>query len=109
MDITTSVYLPDYYRLFERLAGGWLMKPCRFFYKHTWSADVNDLKSLYNISPQQIAIELFRINGGKTGYYLANLSHQKKYYYCGDKPEDVKLKLLKLGIGRVDPTGGNHA
>ncbi|MBO3462052.1 MAG: hypothetical protein KME33_29790 [Aetokthonos hydrillicola CCALA 1050] len=58
---------------------------------------------MYDISPQQVAIELFRINGGKSGYYLADLRSQKKYYYCGNEPESVKLKLLELGIGRVSP------
>lgn len=79
------------------------MKPCQFFYRHTLPADDDDLKSLYNISPQQVAIELFRINGGKSGYYLVDLRCQKKYYYCGNKPESVKLKLIELGIGRIDP------
>ncbi|MBO3459505.1 hypothetical protein G7B40_033610 [Aetokthonos hydrillicola Thurmond2011] len=61
----TTVYLPDYYRVFERIAGGWLMKPSRFFYRRTTSLKTsdNDLKSLSDISPQQVAIELFRING----------------------------------------------
>ncbi|GAA6615650.1 hypothetical protein NUACC26_014450 [Scytonema sp. NUACC26] len=48
---TTEVYLPDYYRIFERTVGGWLLKPCRFFYRHTLeSFDDNDLESLYAIS-----------------------------------------------------------
>jgi len=109
MNTTTSVYLPDYYRVFERIAGGWLMKPCRFFYRHALSkTSDNDLQSLYDISPQQVAIELFRINGGKSGYYLADLRSQKKYYYCGSEPESIKLKLLELGIGRVDPMEKHH-
>jgi len=41
---------------------------------------------------------LFRINGGKAGYYLANL-RGKKFYYCGIEPGGVKNKLLELGIG----------
>ncbi len=103
MNTTTSVYLPDYYRVFERVVGGWLMKPCRFFFRYRQTADDDDLKLLYDISPQQVAIELFRLNGGVSGYYLADLRTNKKYYYCGQSPEDVKLKLLELGIGRVDP------
>ncbi|TBR56670.1 hypothetical protein B4U84_28835 [Westiellopsis prolifica IICB1] len=46
--------------------------------------------------------ELFRINGGKQGYYIADIQ-DKKYYYCGTEWEDVKLKLGELGIGRPDP------
>ncbi|PMB08215.1 hypothetical protein CEN49_10605 [Fischerella thermalis CCMEE 5273] len=59
---------------------------------------MNDFELLYGITKQQIAIELFRINGGKAGYYLANL-RGKKFYYCGIEPGGVKNKLLELGIG----------
>jgi hypothetical protein len=45
---------------------------------------------------------LFRINGGKAGYYLANL-RRKKFYYCGTEPAGIKGKILDLGIGREDP------
>jgi hypothetical protein len=100
---TTQVYLPDYYRIFERIPGGWRMLRCQFFYRHTYKhVDDNDLEALYGISPQRVAIELFRINGGKAGYYLAELRTHKKYYYCGTEPEDVKRKLLELGIGRAE-------
>lgn len=51
---------------------------------------------------KKVAIELFRINGGKQGYYIANIL-DKKYYYCGTEWQDVKNKLLELGIGRHDP------
>lgn len=47
-------------------------------------------------------IELFRINCGRDGYYLANL-RDKKYYYCGLEFEDINTKLKELGIGRDDP------
>ncbi len=53
-----------------------------------------------------MVIELFRINGGKSGYYLANI-RDKKYYYCIDR-DGVKTKLFELGIGRVDPMEDVH-
>ena len=54
--------------------------------------------NLYDLSKET----LFRINGGKQGYYIANIL-DKKYYYCGTEWEDVKIKLKELGIGRDDP------
>ncbi|PHJ59578.1 hypothetical protein VF14_08880 [Nostoc linckia z18] len=99
----TNVYIPDYYRVIERVAGGWHFKQGKLFHKSLpISIDFNDFELLYSISKQQVAIELFRLEGGKAGYYLANL-REKKYYYCGNEPEDVKLKLRSLGIGRDDP------
>lgn len=51
---------------------------------------------------RSIIFELFRINGGKKGYYLVN-RRDCKYYYCGESPKDVRAKFLSLGIGRKDP------
>ncbi len=98
----SSIY-PDYIRLVERKAGGWLIKKGEMFYKRLEiEIDFQDFDLLYGISKQQLAVELFRINGGKAGYYLANL-RDKQYQYCGLNPEDIKTTLLSLGIGRLDP------
>ena len=67
------------------------------------TSDLEDTQLLYGISKEQIITELFRVNGGKLGYYLADLRH-KRYYYCGQDWEDVRATLLQLGIGRSDPT-----
>ncbi|WP_445634505.1 KTSC domain-containing protein [Nostoc sp. DSM 114161] len=101
MDTDASVYHPDYYRIIERIPGAWHFKKGELFYKRL-PIDFNDFELLYGITKQQITIELFRLNGGKIGYYLADLRH-KKYYYCGTDPEGVKLHLRSLGIGRDDP------
>lgn len=47
-------------------------------------------------------IALFRLNGGRAGFYLANLK-DKQYYYCGRSLEGVQTQLFNLGIGRYDP------
>lgn len=102
----SKVIHPDYYRIVERQAGRWIVKASRMFCKTLPIAvDFQDFELLYGISKQQLIIELFRINGGLSGYYVADLRH-KKYYYCGKALEDVKPKLLSLGIGRVDPLEG---
>ncbi|MBD2776853.1 hypothetical protein [Iningainema tapete] len=62
-----------------------------------------DIEFMFGTTKKKVAIELFRINGGKPGYYLADLL-ERKYYYCGSIWEDVRTTLLLLGIGRVDPT-----
>ncbi|MBW4480736.1 MAG: hypothetical protein KME54_28835 [Tolypothrix brevis GSE-NOS-MK-07-07A] len=100
----TNIYHPDYYRVIERVPNGWHFKQGKLFHKNLpISIDFNDFELLYGITKQQVALALFRLNNGKAGYYLADLRRSKKYYYCGDKLEDVKQKLLELGIGRVDP------
>lgn len=95
---------PDYIRVIERKLGGWSFKKGTFFYKRLPIAtdDLNDTEFIYNISKQQIIIELFRINGGKAGFYLADLRH-KRYHYCGLSLKDVQSKLLHLGIGQASP------
>lgn len=104
MSTETEVYMPDYYRVFERVVNGWHLKPSKVFYKKLpLKIDFDDFELLYGISQQQVATQLFRVAGGKAGYYLANL-RRKQYYYCGQNPLDVKKKLKSLGIGRDDPS-----
>jgi hypothetical protein len=100
--MSSTIVHPDYIRLIERVDRGWLFKRGKLFYKRLpiASADMDDFEFMYGISKQQIAIELFRLKGGKAGYYLANL-RDRQYYYCGLEPEDVKTMLLRLGIGRA--------
>lgn len=94
-----AVIHPDYIRIVERKPGGWLLKTGKMFYKRLpITVDFQDFELLYGISKQQVITELFRINGGASGYYLADLRH-KQYYYCGLSAEDVKTKLRLLGIG----------
>jgi hypothetical protein len=99
----TNVYNPDYYRVIERIPGGWHFKEGELFHKRLpISIDFNDFEILYGITKPQVALQLFRLEGGKAGYYLANL-RSKQYYYCGTEPENVETKLRSLGIGREDP------
>jgi hypothetical protein len=102
--MNSTIIHPDYIYIVERKTGRWWIKKGKPFYQALPAAlDLKNFELLYGISKQQLAIELFRINGGSSGYYLAELRH-KKYYYCGLNFEDIKVTLLKLGIGRVDPT-----
>lgn len=59
------------------------------------------IEKQYGLTGHQVAVELFRINGGKSGFYLANL-RERKYYYCRLQWEDIKFTLRSLGIGRLD-------
>jgi len=62
----------------------------------------NGIEQQFGLTAEQVIIELFRIDAGRQGYYLANLKDQR-YYYCGSNIEDVKNTLQSLGIGRADP------
>lgn len=99
MEDFTIVY-PSYFRIFECKVGRWFIKNTESFVNNS-TINHEDIKALYNITEKQVVIELFRINGGKAGYYLANLRN-KKYYYCVDR-SGVREKLIELGIGRKDP------
>jgi hypothetical protein len=57
-----------------------------------------DLVKLYGISTEKVIVELFRLNAGNLGYYLANL-RDRQYHYCGPELADVQAKLIELGIG----------
>ncbi len=100
--IDSNIVHPDYIRIIENKPAGWLFKALKPFVTYRTVADINDIKALYGIDEQQVNVELFRINGGKLGFYIADLRH-KKYYYCGIEAESIKSKLLEIGIGRVNP------
>ncbi len=100
----TTVVHPVYYRIVERRGNGWAFKQGESFVN--WFNEPTlvqeDLFAAFDTSMKKVAIELFRINGGKQGYYIANIL-DKKHYYCGTEWSDVKAKLVELGIGRPDP------
>jgi hypothetical protein len=60
---------------------------------------VYDLFDRFRTTASKVVTELFRINGGRSGYYLADLRNEK-YYYCGGGWDDIRETLLDLGIGR---------
>ncbi|MBW4666065.1 MAG: hypothetical protein KME60_01135 [Cyanomargarita calcarea GSE-NOS-MK-12-04C] len=61
-----------------------------------------DLFACFGTTMKEVANELKIINGGKEGFYIADIL-EKKYCYCGDSWKDVKIKLQELGITRPDP------
>ncbi len=103
-NIETTVVHPVYYRIIERRGNGWAFKIGEPFIN--WFNEpivsVEDLFATFDTSMKKTSIELFRINGGKQGYYIADIC-DKKYYYCGTEWKDVKIKLQELGISRPDP------
>lgn len=101
MSDDTIIY-PHYFRIFECRSSRWFIKNTDIFIGTATQETDNNIAALYGITEQEVVINLFRINGGKCGFYLANL-RDKKYYYCGLTRKEVKSKLRSLGIGREDP------
>ncbi|MBF2007136.1 MAG: hypothetical protein IGS49_17125 [Chlorogloeopsis fritschii C42_A2020_084] len=99
----STIVMPYYFRTFSRSGTKWFVKNADVFYsERSTPIDLDDFQGLYGVSELDVIIELFRINGGKPGYYLANLK-DRKYYYCGSEWEDIKVKLQELGIGAPKP------
>lgn len=100
---TTSIIHPLHFQIILKVGTTWYFKNGGVFYNRTGKPiPKSDRERLFGITKNKIVIELFRINGSKSGYYLVNLQ-DKKYYYCGDEWEDIKAKLQELGIGRDEP------
>ncbi|HEY9598374.1 MAG TPA: hypothetical protein V6D33_11950 [Cyanophyceae cyanobacterium] len=93
-----SFIYPAYFYIVQRDAslGVWNFEKGAPFYNPTGKPVNYDEKERYfGLTKPQIAIELFRINGGKSGWYLVDMrSH--KYYYCGESRDDAKEKLRSL-------------
>lgn len=103
----SKLVYPAYYRIVRREGNTWTFSKNVPFYvpAHKQSANFDDIEEAYGTTRGKVAINLFRINGGKPGYYLANL-RDKQYYYCGSAEQDIRTKLQELGIGRPDPLEG---
>ncbi len=91
---------PHHYRVIFRTGTKWTVEGTQLR-SHTLIG-VDGLQERYGMTNLNLVTDLFRINGGKPGYYLANL-WDRKYYYCGSNLEDVRAKLLELGVDQEDP------
>ncbi|KAF3890435.1 MULTISPECIES: hypothetical protein [Nostocales] len=103
-NFSTTIVRLVYYRVIERRGNGWAVQEgtsfINFFNAPLLSHE--EIFAAFGTSIKKLAIELFRINGQKQGYYIANIL-DKQYYYCGTQWKDVKTKLKELGIGRDSP------
>ncbi|MBE9017454.1 hypothetical protein IQ272_15175 [Chroococcidiopsidales cyanobacterium LEGE 13417] len=101
--LKTKLIHPAHYQIVRRIENTWEFRHGKIFYSSSnRSIDPANRELEYGLTKSKIAIELFRINGGRAGYYLVNLREQK-YYYCGLALGDVRITLQQLGIGRPDP------
>lgn len=102
----SSIVMPFHYQVYEREGVKWFVKDKGSVFYNATSAhmQLEHIAYQFGLTEQQVVIELFRINGGLPGYYLANLK-DRKYYYCGVAWENIKQTLQNLGIGRADPVG----
>lgn len=100
----SSIVHPFHFQIYQREELKWYGKEMGkvFYNPKNEPISYENIEQQFDLTEEQVVIELFRINGGKQGYYLANL-RKRKYYYCGLNWEDVRTTLQSLGIGRADP------
>ncbi len=93
---------PYYYKVYERDGTRWFARDAsKVFYNSTNEPlNLRNVEQQFGLTDEAVVIELFRINGGNSGFYLANL-RDRKYYYCGLDWKDVKTTLHSLGIGKA--------
>lgn len=98
------IIIPYHYKVYERESQKWFARDAeRVFYNSSGKPlNLLDVEQEFGLTTEKVIIELFRINCGRSGFYLANL-RDRKYYYCGTNWEDIKTTLTSLGIGRADP------
>ena len=100
--MSCEIICPESYQIFIREPEKWVHLRNKVFYNpNNKKTDLDSILKRFGFTKLSILCELFKINGGNLGYYLANL-RDKKYYYCGTEFIDVKAKLLSLGIGRLE-------
>ncbi|MBR8840275.1 MAG: hypothetical protein DSM106950_41370 [Stigonema ocellatum SAG 48.90 = DSM 106950] len=101
-----KIIYPVEYRIVQRHItpekSYWHFLKGRVFFNPLNLPTEGDIEFMFGTTKKKVIVELFRINMGKPGYYLADLL-ERKYYYCGSSWEDVRTTLLSLGIGQSDP------
>ena len=102
----TQLAHPLHYLIVKREGTTWYFKPGSTIFHNPKNVPVSlqleDRLHRFGLSVSTAMIEMFRLDGGKPGYYLVNL-RDKAYYYCGSSWDDVKAVFLSLGIGKEDP------
>ncbi len=98
--MSDTIVYPSYYRVIRCDRGRWFVKSAMLCSPNNVSAGMEGTER-YGVSADTLLVELFRINGGFSGYYIANL-RDKLYYYCGSTLDDVRRQFLSLGIGRTE-------
>jgi hypothetical protein len=106
-NLDAYIVAPVYYRVVRRCGMKWHFVIGESFYNplNLPILCLDDLFATYNTSMREAARQLLKINDGKEGLYLVDIM-DKRYYYCGSTVEDVKAKLIELGIGRSEPIAG---
>jgi hypothetical protein len=99
-----GIVVPYHFKIYRRNDARWFAIDASrvVFNGSDEPLDLENVEQQFGLTPDQVRIELFRINGGRAGYYLANL-RDRQYYYCGLEWEDIKVVVRSLGIGRDDP------
>ncbi|NJL91558.1 MAG: hypothetical protein HC916_18580 [Coleofasciculaceae cyanobacterium SM2_1_6] len=100
-----EITCPPYYIIVEALPGKWKFLSSEITNPITNEAHLfkaSELLRYAKLTKPEVMAQLFRINGGRLGYYLVNLK-DKKYYYCGLLFESVSEKLLE-----IESTGGEE-
>ncbi len=98
-----TIIHPLHFQIIEKKGKTWYFEYGEVFYNRTGKpVPETDRETLFGMIKTKITVELFRINCGRDGYYLANL-RAKKYYYCGLELKDLNAKFKELGVGREDP------
>lgn len=89
---------PPYYIIVEAFPGKWKFSSSEITNPLTGKDHLfqpNELLRYAKLTKREVVTQLFRINGGRLGYYLVNLK-DKKYYYCDLLFESVNEKLLEI-------------
>ena len=119
--MTIKIFCPGYFRIIKKSQSKWaslrakpvlgvkqlLSQPqSNLLSSSSQTIGLEDIQQSYQISSQQIVLELFKLEAGKDGFYLVNL-RDRLYYYCGLTLTQVKHKLNQLGIDQPSSEEAN--
>lgn len=97
----SEIICPENYIVLRREPGKWIHIAGKNFY-NPYGKDISldGILARYGLKRAELFRELFKVNAGKLGYYIADVK-KRNNYYCGVDKIDIKVKFLSLGIGRI--------
>lgn len=91
-----KVVYPYYWQIYKHQIDKWYRLPANKVSGEDTPVPTQIEKS-FGLTEKQVIINLFKVNGGWQGYYIANLK-ERKFFYCGTCWEDVVNTFQYLGV-----------
>lgn len=92
-----KVIYPYYWQIYQHIGSKWYRLPANRVSNEPEKFVPQHIEKKFGFTEKEIIVNLFKINSGWQGYYIANLK-EHKFFYCGTQWEDVNNTFQSFGV-----------